>query len=120
MPRPAFLASEVKLNFKLRDFVLDLLACIVPGLIFLVAVSIIVGGLFLISADELVPRIETMLMAEVEQGKTSTLNYVLDSFSFNFWLFLLSPFWPTLQGICSTGRVPSARITRAFCGSATV
>jgi hypothetical protein len=98
MPKPAFLASELKVNFKLRDFFLDLMACIVPGLIFLVAVSIIVGGLFMISSKEVMTLITGILNMEFEQGKTTTWIYLLDSFSFNFWLFLLVTFLAYFTG----------------------
>ena len=93
MSKPAFLASEVKLNFKLRDFFLDFMACIVPGLIFLVAASVIMGGLFLITADELLIRVKEILLKEIEsRDKTTALAYLLNSFSFNFWFFLLVTF----------------------------
>lgn len=97
MAKPPFLASEVKLNFKLRDFFLDLMACIVPGLIFLVTVSIIVGGLFFITSNEMVAEFTKILNRELKKD-TPTGFYILDSYSFNFWLFLLVTFLSYFAG----------------------
>jgi hypothetical protein len=61
-------------------------------------VSIIVGGLFMITADELPAMIKMALEKEQVKDSTTTLSYILNSFSFNFSLFLLVTFMAYFTG----------------------
>ncbi len=55
MDKHGLFISDVKLNVRLRDFFLDFLACIVPGLIFVMLVTILVVGIFCIFSFEFLP-----------------------------------------------------------------
>ena len=80
MPRQSLLLSDFKVNFRLRDFLLDVLACLVPGLIFIIAISIIIGLLFLVLSFPLWSDIQWASKSMAQMFKD-----LVSSFSTQFW-----------------------------------
>jgi hypothetical protein len=72
--------SDFKVNFRLRDFLLDVLACLVPGLIFIIAISILVGLLFVVLSF---PLWSDLTWANPSVGQM--FKDVISSFSTQFW-----------------------------------
>jgi len=91
MPKTGLHISDVKLNFKLRDFFLDFMACLVPGLIFLIAITVIVGGVIAIFLfnKTVMDSIKILLKLEIDENLSKLITSVLSSFSLNFWLIVL-------------------------------
>lgn len=83
MAKPLFV-TDLKINFKARDFILDFLACLVPGLVFLISITLIIGSLFLIILSY------ELFLNEPQLNLNITVFYseVFNSFSFQFWLTL--------------------------------
>ena len=84
--------SVLKMNFRLRDFFLDFLACILPGSIFLFAITLLVGGvLFLFS-------MHIFALFTWSSENNQIIEYLVSSFSLNLWLILLFTFFAYFTG----------------------
>ena len=93
MPRQGIFFSDFRVNFKLRDFFLDFLACLVPGLIYLIGATILVGGLIAIFSYQFVlkvPFTELLTRINIENG--------FGLFSFHFWFILTATFLAYFTG----------------------
>ena len=45
--------QDVNLQFKLKDLFLDFLACLVPGIVFVISITLLIGGLFYIGTNSI-------------------------------------------------------------------
>jgi len=84
-------SPEIKLNFRMRDFFLDFMACIVPGLTFILFITTIVGGLFIIAYKE-IPALPGSTLSSI------FFSNLLGSFAFNFWFTLIVIFLAYFAG----------------------
>ena len=93
MSRAGFFVPDLKVNFRMRDFFLDFLACLVPGLIFLIGVTFLIGGLLAIFAHEFWYNIP--YDSEIAQ---KYLIGIINSFSFHLWLSFTITFLAYFSG----------------------
>ena len=81
--RHGFFLPDFRLNVRFRDFFLDLLACIVPGFIFIITVTMLVGGLLFVFGYDVFNGLSWK-----SPHYDQIFKNIIGSFSFSFWLIL--------------------------------
>jgi hypothetical protein len=85
--------QDLNLQFKLKDLFLDFLACLVPGFVFVISITLLIGGLFYIATNTIV-----FLSSDILDRFAVITNELFHSYTFHFWVTLAIVFISFIVG----------------------